>query len=177
MEILQDRVSADMISVFNALGSDPYLAYKWLCKNHGPESQGISEKVSMCNVFIDLKMKPEERFSAFFAKFDRMSKKIGCPETLALTYLMSDRTKNTGNRQMLTDRLMDAVEDCRKLSRGTLTQSLTSYHKTMTTTLSVKTYASHAILISPRPHLLQPEPSRAAGKMEGWKWYATTAAK
>ena len=118
MEILQDRVSADMISVFNALGSDPYLAYKWLCKNHGPESQGISEKVSMCNVFIDLKMKPEERFSAFFAKFDRMSKKIGCPETLALTYLMSDRTKNTGNRQMLTDRLMDAVEDCRKLSRG-----------------------------------------------------------
>ena len=43
MEILQDRVSTNMVSVINALGSDPYLAYKWLCKNHGPESQGVTE--------------------------------------------------------------------------------------------------------------------------------------
>ena len=47
MEIIQDRVSNEMIATFNALGSDPYLAYKWLCRNHGPESQGITEKISM----------------------------------------------------------------------------------------------------------------------------------
>ena len=118
MEIIQDRVSNEMISTFNALGSDPYLAYRWLCRNHGPESQGITEKISMCTVFIDMKMKTEERFSAFLAKFERLSNKIGCPEIMALTYLMSDRTKNVGNRQMLADRLMPHVEDCRKLSRS-----------------------------------------------------------
>jgi hypothetical protein len=117
MEIIQDIVSNEMISTFNALGSDPYLTYKWLCQNHGPESQGITEKISLCNVFIDMKMKTEERFSAFLlAKFERLSNKIGCPEIMALTYLMSDHTKNVGNRQMLADRLMPHLEDCRKLS-------------------------------------------------------------
>jgi hypothetical protein len=118
MEIIQDIVSNEMISTFNALGSDPYLAYKWLCRNHGPESQGITEKISLCNVFIDMKMKTEERFSAFLAKFERLSNKIGCPEIMALTYLMSDHTKNVGNRQMLADRLMPHVKDCRTLSRN-----------------------------------------------------------
>jgi len=118
MEIIQDRVSNEMIATFNALGSDPYLAYKWLCRNHGPESQGITEKISMCNVFIDMKIKNEERFSAFLAKFERLNNKIGCPEIMAFAYLMSDRTKNVGTRQMLADRLMPHVEECRKLSRS-----------------------------------------------------------
>jgi hypothetical protein len=65
-----------------------------------------------------MKMKTEERFSAFLAKFERLSNKIGSPEIMALTYLMSDHTKNVGNRQMLADRLMPHLEDCRKLSRN-----------------------------------------------------------
>jgi hypothetical protein len=59
-----------------------------------------------------------ERFSAFLAKFERLSNKIGCPEIMAFAYLMSDRTKNVGTRQMLADRLMPHVEECRKLSRS-----------------------------------------------------------
>jgi hypothetical protein len=59
-------------------------------------------------------MADDERFSAFLSKFERLCKLVKCPEPIAHALLFSDRAKNAGSRQMLVDRLMEAIRDCVK---------------------------------------------------------------
>ena len=114
MEILQDRVTSSMISVFNAQGSDPYRAYRWLCETHGPESQGITAKVNSVDVCIDLKMDKDARFSAFYSEFTQHIDMIKGNDILALALLWTNKEHNSGGRQMLPDRLMKEVDHCRR---------------------------------------------------------------
>ena len=109
-----ERLSPELGKIFGQFSCEPYCGYVWLNKKFGALSGGIAETCTAVDMLIDTKMAFEERFTTFFALQQQRVDYFKCGGGVALSLLLSDRNTNTGKRQTLPDRLMEAARHCRR---------------------------------------------------------------
>ena len=109
---LQKFVNDSMVTKFVQLNTDPIACWEYLLTTFGPNSNGPADIGANFMAVIAMRMAHEDLFSSFVVILESKMELAGVTKVIAVGLLHSDGSGIYGI-QMLPDRLMKAVRQCK----------------------------------------------------------------